>query len=69
MDFSVSIFVKYCVNPMELKEYLATLSKENLISLLMDLSDTNVEVRNYLTEKQNNGQPESEQQEIILPLQ
>ena len=54
---------------MELKEYLATLSKENLISLLMDLSDTNVEVRNYLTEKQNNGQPESEQQEIILPLQ
>ena len=37
---------------MELKQYLETLSKENLITLLMDLSDSNVEVKNYLTEKQ-----------------
>ena len=31
---------------MNLKEYLTTLSKENLISLLMDLADINM-VRQY----------------------
>ena len=50
---------------MDLKEYLTTLSKENLISLLMDLSDINKEVRSYLTEKQNALPVLSEQNEPI----
>ncbi|MBO4639941.1 MAG: type III restriction endonuclease subunit R, partial [Treponema sp.] len=41
---------------MDLKEYLQSLSKENLISLLMDLSDSNAAVKKYLTEKQNSLQ-------------
>ena len=52
---------------MELKEHLETLSKENLISLLMDLSDTNTGVRNYLTEKQNALQTQPEQNEFTIP--
>ena len=52
---------------MELKEYLETLSKENLISLLMDLSDTNTGVRNYLTEKQNALQTQPEQNKSTIP--
>ena len=51
---------------MELKEYLETLSKENLISLLMDLSDTNTGVRNYLTEKQNALQTQPEQNKSTI---
>ena len=38
---------------MELKDYLETLSKEDLISLLKGLSDANPSVKNYLSEKQN----------------
>ena len=53
---------------MNLKEYLTTLSKENLISLLMDLSDINKEVRIYLTEKQNALPVFSEQNKPILPV-
>ena len=53
---------------MDLKEYLTTLSKENLISLLMDLSDINKEVRIYLTEKQNALPVLSEQNKPILPV-
>ena len=53
---------------MDLKEYLTTLSKENLISLLMDLSDINKEVRIYLTEKQNALPVLSEQNEPISPV-
>ena len=53
---------------MDLKEYLTTLSKENLISLLMDLSDINKEVRIYLTEKQNALPVLSEQNEPIPPV-
>lgn len=53
---------------MDLKEYLTTLSKENLVSLLMDLSDINKEVRIYLTEKQNALQFLSEQNEPISPV-
>ena len=41
---------------MDLKEYLQSLSKENLISLLMDLSDSNAEIKNYLKQKQNSLQ-------------
>ena len=41
---------------MELKQYLESLSKENLISLLMDLYDSNAEIKNYLTQKQNSLQ-------------
>ena len=48
---------------MTLKEYLETLSKEKLISLLMDLSGTNTEVRNYLTEKWNTIQIQLKQNE------
>ena len=53
---------------MDLKEYLTTLSKENLISLLMDLADINKEVRSYLTEKQNALLVFSEQNKPILPV-
>ena len=53
---------------MNLKEYLTTLSKENLISLLMDLADINKEVRIYLTEKQNALPVLSEQNKPILPV-
>ena len=53
---------------MDLKEYLTTLSKENLISLLMDLADINKEVRSYLTEKQNALPVLSEQNKPILPV-
>ena len=53
---------------MDLKEYLTTLSKENLISLLMDLSDINKEVRIYLTEKQNALPFLSEQNEPSPPV-
>ena len=53
---------------MDLKEYLTTLSKENLISLLMDLADINKEVRIYLTEKQNALPVLSEQNKPILPV-
>lgn len=53
---------------MDLKEYLTTLSKENLISLLMDLSDINKEVRIYLTEKQNALPVLSKQNKPILPV-
>ena len=53
---------------MDLKEYLTTLSKENLVSLLMDLSDINKEVRIYLTEKQNALPFLSEQNEPISPV-
>ena len=53
---------------MDLKEYLTTLSKENLISLLMDLFDINKEVRIYLTEKQNALPVLSEQNEPISPV-
>ena len=53
---------------MNLKEYLTTLSKENLISLLMDLSDINKEIRIYLTEKQNALSVLSEQNEPISPM-
>ncbi len=53
---------------MDLKEYLSTLSKENLISLLIDLSDINKEVRIYLTEKQNALPVLSEQNKPILPV-
>jgi len=51
---------------MDLKEYLTTLSKENLISLLIDLSDINKEVRIYLAEKQNALPVLSEQNKPIL---
>lgn len=53
---------------MNLKEYLTTLSKENLIFLLMDLADINKEVRIYLTEKQNALPVLSEQNKPILPV-
>ena len=53
---------------MDLKEYFTTLSKENLISLLMDLADINKEVRSYLTEKQNALPVLSEQNKPILPV-
>ena len=52
---------------MELKDYLETLSKEDLISLLKDLSDTNPSVKNYLSEKQNAFQTQQDQNETILP--
>ena len=52
---------------MELKEYLETLSKESLISLLLELSDTNSEVKKYLSEKQNAVQSCTTQNEIIPP--
>ena len=52
---------------MELKDYLETLSKEDLISLLNDLSDTNSSVKNYLSEKQNAFQTQQDQNETILP--
>ena len=52
---------------MELKDYLETLSKEDLISLLKDLSDTNSSVKNYLSEKQNAFQTQQDQNETILP--
>lgn len=53
---------------MDLKEYLTTLSKENLVSLLMDLSDINKEVRIYLIDKQNALPFLSEQNEPISPV-
>ena len=52
---------------MELKDYLETLSKEDLISLLKDLSDTNPSVKNFLSEKQNAFQTQQDQNETILP--
>ena len=52
---------------MDIKEYLKTLSKEDLISLLMDLSDTDSAVKNFLTEKQYSFQMQPEQNETIFP--
>ena len=50
---------------MELKEFLETLSKEVLISLLTDLSDANAEVRNYLIEKKTATQFLLQQNETV----
>ena len=50
---------------MDLKEYLQSLSKENLISLLMDLSDSNATVKKYLTEKQKSLQAQPVQNELL----
>ena len=52
---------------MELKEYLETFSKEDLISLLMGLSDTNPLVKNFLTEKQKSVHSQSEQNKPVFP--
>ena len=51
---------------MDLKEYLETLSKEDLISLLMDLSGMNSSVESFLTEKQRALNTQVEQNESLL---
>ena len=51
---------------MDLKEYLETLSKEDLISLLMNLSGTNSSVESFLTEKQRALNTQVEQNESLL---
>ena len=51
---------------MDLKEYLETLSKEDLISLLIDLSGTNPSVDSFLTEKQSALNTQVEQNESLL---
>ncbi|WP_296329794.1 hypothetical protein [uncultured Treponema sp.] len=54
---------------MPLKEYLASLSKEDLISLLMQLADNQREVKDFLLQKMSKIQQQKEVRESVLQEQ
>ena len=54
---------------MPLKEYLASLSKEDLISLLMQLADNQREVKDFLLQKMSKIQQQKKVRESALQEQ